>query len=352
MSSFVYRLFNGFLPAYQKPSGAGLSLRTTVAVLRRHLLGGASEEAQLAIAAALAKLDRAGVAGANPESWYALAKPTVDSVSDALRLRVSPSEIEAFLECPLHWFIDRIGGSSTLTAGILGSLIHAVLETGDQLDEAALRTKLDSEWRSLEFASKFEADEAYEKALGLLQRGSEYLEAFARSGARLLGAERFAEAEYESAILSGKFDRIELTPDSRIMIADFKTGSKAKKPAEAAENTQLGVYQIMVLAGALKSAEPPLDFDASDTPLAGAKLVQIGKTSSGSIHELEVSQPSLEDNPELNTHFQDVLRTVISGMAWHRQSFNAEAVGHCNRLSFDGSGTSCSTHLIRAVSDV
>ena len=64
-------------------------------------------------ARALARLARAGVPGADPDDWYGLAP-----LSGAGRLRdagevvrVSPSKVETFEQCPLRWVLQASGGS-------------------------------------------------------------------------------------------------------------------------------------------------------------------------------------------------------------------------------------------------
>ncbi|KAA9134795.1 ATP-dependent helicase [Microbacterium caowuchunii] len=254
-----------------------LSLRGLVAAHRRMLSSpGSSAAAREHAAAQLALLADARVAGAHPDSWYGIVEP---SSTAALRdpraesVRVSPSRVEALERCELDWVIGDLGGDpGTVTAG-LGTLVHHALETAGP-DAESLWAAVESRWSELEFEAPWRERAERARARDLVRRLAAYLRQFEAAGGRLLGAESRFEVPLPFAgdpgaqpiILSGTIDRVEATPDDRVVIVDLKTGkSVPHTDAKVADHPQLAAYQVAVAAGAVP--------DAGGREGAGARLL-------------------------------------------------------------------------------
>ena len=112
---------------------AVLSVPSFVAQLRRVVVSASSGEAERSQAARqLARLAKAGVPGAHPESWWAARSVATDVLADMEEAvaagRVSPSRVEALLNCPLSAILGNLAEESTPMHLIRGTMAHAYLE--------------------------------------------------------------------------------------------------------------------------------------------------------------------------------------------------------------------------------
>ncbi|KQP02005.1 hypothetical protein ASF30_02775 [Leifsonia sp. Leaf264] len=252
-----------------------LSLRGLTARLRRTLTTDADPLRSRQAAFDLARLASEGVAGADPVDWYGIA-----DVSTELPLhyaeggdgpvRVSPSRMEAFETCELHWLIDQLGGSAPNTASSLGSIIHSVAEHATpetDISPAGLLADVRERWEEIPFESEWQSGLEAARAADLTERLSAYLRDFRAAGGELVQAEGGFSLPVGDAVLNGKIDRVELR-GGELFIVDLKTGRSEPTSDEAvAEHAQLGAYQLAFAAGAL--GELP------DAPLGGARLVVV-----------------------------------------------------------------------------
>lgn len=261
-----------------------LSLRGLVAQHRRALTDPrASAAARAAAPGQLALLAAAGVSGADPLQWYGVGTATSTGPLYNLaeeRVRVSPSKLEAIDLCPLNWVIGDLGGDAGSVGAGLGTLIHAALEHAEGADEAALWQSVQSRWGQLEFEAAWIERTEHARARDLITRLSRYLRDVEKAGTTLLGAEPHFEFEMmlagaaQPTLISGTVDRVELTADGTVVIVDLKTGrSQATGAAAAAENPQLGAYQLAHEQGAIAAAV--------GYPSGGAKLLVLKQSRSG-----------------------------------------------------------------------
>ena len=252
-----------------------LSLRGLTARLRRTLTTDTDPLRSRQAAFDLARLASEGVAGADPVDWYGIA-----DISTELPLhyadggdgpvRVSPSRMEAFETCELHWLIDQLGGSAPNTASSLGSIIHSVAEhTSPESDITpdGLLAEVRERWEEIPFESEWQSGLESARAADLTERLSAYLRDFRAAGGELVQAEGGFSLPVGDAVLNGKIDRVELR-GGELFIVDLKTGRSEPTSDDAvAEHAQLGAYQLAFAAGAL--GELP------DAPLGGARLVVV-----------------------------------------------------------------------------
>ena len=334
--------FFSLLPA---PDEAGtdrhpLSLRGITGRLRRTLTTDRDPQRTRQAASALARLAREKVPGAHPSQWYGLAAASTDRAihdADESPVRVSPSRMEAFETCELHWLIDRVGGATRNTASSLGSIIHAVAEHAADLDDispTALLDQVDERWSQLAFESSWQSGIERGRAGEITRRLSAYLRDFRASGGELLAAEGAFSLTVGDAVLNGTVDRVELRAGG-VFIVDLKTGSREPITDDGVrEHAQLGAYQLAFADGAI---------DAPDgAELGGARLVIV---SSGTAKQDWRSPTQARLDAEELAAFRD--RVEHDARRMGGTTFMASVGSHClDPFSFG----SCRIHVVGQVS--
>lgn len=350
ISQFV-GLMLGEIPEATAFNANPLTLRGMAGSLRRKLASADSHGSESA-ALGLARLASAGVAGAHPDTWYGLLplstlEPLADLANEDVVIR--PSQLENFVKCPLHWFLNAHGGGDKTFSANLGSLVHKALELGSQVNEESLWNLVESKWHTLSFESDWLEQAGERKAKKMISNMVQYLRKFEAEGAQVIGREVSFEFKMDQALVRGQVDRLELYPDGRVMIVDLKTGSKSFTAEEAREHAQLGLYQLAFDNGAFASELNeavvwPEGFDAQSISLAGAKLLLVSGDKS-----TEREQPSIQQNLESKKNFEAMVSAATTGMAMTDQVFVAQVGSHCTNENEYGS---CKIHLTKAVSFV
>lgn len=242
--------------AADRRRGRPRSLRRLVGHLRRILTDPASGETARADAAvALSRLAEAEVAGASPDEWWGLVEPstTAPLFADAERVALSPSKLEAIEASPLDWFLDRIAPEESSPAMGIGTIVHGAMETATDPSVDAVWAAIEARWSELVFESPWLADQQRRLARRYAVGVATYLQDAAAAGRALVAAERSFEVEVDRARLRGTVDRIERDPDGAVRIIDLKTG-RPVTDQRAAENAQLGAYQLAYADGAFDEA--------------------------------------------------------------------------------------------------
>ena len=330
-------LVHGSYPQIESHVAKTYTLRSLVGELRRELASGKSLNPEQA-ALGLARLAAAGVPGASPRSWYGLlpvstTEPLTDLENQQLQIR--PSQLDNFLQCPLHWFIETHGGSAGSFQASLGSLIHEVLEVSDSSELAELEKLKLSRWNSLEFEADWLEDLGKRQAARMLANLAEYLKQFESDGGQVLAKEQNFNFELGNISVRGQVDRIEQLADGNIVIVDLKTGKQAATSADTLVNPQLALYQMAVLEGGFQ------ELDLIDPKqLAGAKLLIVGGAKFA-----ERKQPAMDADE--SARFKKLLLDCSEGMS--KSVFVAQLSNHCESERSYGS---CSLHLTPAVSYV
>ena len=344
-SQFVRLLADQTVEAreYTKPR---YTLRGIVGRLRRDLIEAQTEPERLRLAAHLARLANAGAPGAHPESWYGLVAPSTTEPlavlgaadSDPDQLIVHPSQLENFMKCPLHWFINAHGGGDTSFKTRVGTLMHEVLETATVNDAEHFWQIVNSKWSNIDFDSDWQEAGERRRVSKMITKLLAYLDSFDAEKGRVIGKEVSFDFNIAGAKVKGTVDRIEIYPDGTIVIADLKT-SKYKVPAEKVlNNPQLGVYQLAALDKRFEGI-PQL---AADPNLKGARLIEVGTKE----RQIVAEQPSLKDDDDLRASFISTIEEITKGMSMPKNLFIAKVGEHCTDPY--GFGT-CSLHLIDQV---
>lgn len=302
---------------------APLDLRGLVAQLRAHLEQAAVDgvEPDPAAARTLARLAAADVPGADPAQWHGLAEPSSAApLWDAdTRVPVSPSKVETAQRCALRWALEAAGGTSTASGGQnLGTLLHAIAQEHPQGTEAELSAALDRRWAELGLGTGWPALATRRKADAMVHRLAVYLR---NAGEPLLVEGAFA-VDTDRASLRGSVDRIELVEDGAdgpvVRVVDLKTGASPPSVSKAAENPQLGAYQLAVDAGAF-------DGLPDGTTSGGAQLVFLGTGATAVTRSQEPLGPEV-DGPSW-------ARTLVDQVAdrMAASTFEATANDLCDR---------------------
>jgi len=330
-------LIHGSYPEAESVVYKTHTLRSMVGDLRRSLAIG-DQDATSEQALGLARLAAAGVPGASPKSWYGLLpisteEPLTDLANESLQLR--PSQLDNFLKCPLHWFIETHGGSSGSFSASLGSLIHEVLEVSESFELEELEKLKLSRWNSLEFEADWLEDLGKRQAGRMLTNLASYLKQFEEAGGKVLAREQNFSFELGNIQVRGQVDRIEQLADGNVLIVDLKTGKLAQTAEETKINPQLALYQMAVLEGGFDNLP-----ELTPEVLAGAKLLIVGGPKYS-----ERNQPLMGEAE--SSRFKKLLLDSADGMS--KPVFIAQLSNHCEKEREYGS---CSLHLTRAVSYV
>ena len=324
----------------EAPAGHPLSLRGLVGHLRHVLVSSPHGPRADDAVEALARLAGEGVAGASPDDWYGLLDPTtveplIDLDDPEAHVPVSPSQLGSFEECPLHWFVDRFGGSPPNAAMGLGTVLHDVMEHADGTDVDSLWRAVEGRWPELEFESAWIAESEKRRARDMTESLSAYLRDFEASGGSLLGAESTFTLDIGPARLRGSIDRVERTAEGAAVIVDLKTGRSAPTSSQAvAEHPQLGSYQVALADGAVEAVP-------EGTPPGGAKLVIVSSGVRGKLYR-EPAQGAFDDDRLA------AFRARVVDAAEHMSGrvFVARLDDHCEGRH----GGSCRIHVVGEVS--
>jgi superfamily I DNA/RNA helicase/RecB family exonuclease len=215
----------------------------------------------------LARLAAVGAPGADPFTWYGIAP-----VSDASPLagpdetvRVSPSQVDGLLRCPLKSVLERhVGETAESVAQQTGVLIHQLgHELAQGLEPTQLRARFDELWRKVDAGEGWVAERQYRRTRAMVDR----LEGWARKDRReIVDSERAFDVVIGRAQVSGRVDRLERDEAGRLVVLDLKTSSSPVRAADVNVHPQLGIYQLAVEAGAFPEGRES----------GGAGLVQLG----------------------------------------------------------------------------
>lgn len=182
-------------------------------------------------------------------------------VEAAPRPSLSPSRASDFTNCPLLYrfrVLDRLPERPSVEA-VRGTLVHSVLERlfdlpREQRTLPAATAMLAPAWEELlaeepELAELFDGDT--EGLARWLQQGRELLQRwFGMEDPRALepeARELYVETELDSGLLlRGYVDRLDVTPDGRMRVVDYKTGRAPAAGFEAKALFQMRFYALVL----------------------------------------------------------------------------------------------------------
>ncbi len=248
--------------------------------------GRVDDHARLSAATQLARLAKAGVAGADPAEWYGMspvstAEPMWSDDSHVVTL--TPSSLQTLTDCPLRWLAERHGGAGAPDLrSATGSVLHALIADPSR-SEAALLAELDRTWQQLPFQAQWFSANELARYRAMIQNFVGW-----RVNTRRHLTEVGVEVEVEGVVdvplasgpkvrLRGRADRVERDGAGRLVVVDVKTGKTPVSKDDAQRHAQLAMYQLAIAEGLLPQGDQP----------GGARLVYLGKTGSGGATERE-----------------------------------------------------------------
>jgi superfamily I DNA/RNA helicase/RecB family exonuclease len=268
-----------------------MTLAGLVAELRREVVVGATVGDRRTAAVQLARLAAAGVAGADPSSWWALTAVSDDRPlrAEGVSVSVSPSRIESYSDCGLRWLLSACGGDGpSVGAANIGTLIHDIAAELGDVDEVTMRAEVEVRWGRLGLPEGWLSRRQQSEAQSMVARLARYFEESAAEGWERVGVELDLQVELGRALLRGRVDRLERDGFGGLRVVDLKTGSVKPSKADLLHNAQLGAYQAAVEHGA---------FADHGSVSAGAALLQVGKAA-GVKTTLQTQAPlSADDDP-------------------------------------------------------
>jgi superfamily I DNA/RNA helicase/RecB family exonuclease len=275
-----------------------LTLRGLVGQLRREAVS-AQRAGDLprrdAAVDTLLVLAEADVAGARPDRWWDTRDVSTDRpLKPEGPVRVSPSRVQTFLECPLQWFLTSRGAESgDAVRAEIGTLVHDVVAADPHGTREGLTAELERRWPELGLRPGWVADRQLREAREMVARYARYVDESRAAGRELVGTEleldvtvRPDDHERRAADLRGKVDRLERDPDGNLVVLDLKTSRTKPAAADIARHAQLGAYQVAVEQGAFEPLAP-------GARSGGAQLVQLGSGTRGSTAQEQ--RPVTED---------------------------------------------------------
>ena len=309
----------------------GATLRGVVTELRLLAEHGETADEREGAARRLAILAAEGLQIASPDRWWGLAELTeseqpVRPVDEPLEL--SGTAVEGLSTCALRWFLSREakGDQGSSTAQGFGLAVHvlaAELVEDPNIDAATLVAHLDSAWHQLDYDTPWIADRERAQADAAVGRLVHWHRD--RGDRSTVGAEVDFVVEVpvgdDVVRLRGSMDRVELDPDGRVYVVDFKTGKGKPTAADLQQHAQLGVYQIAVAHGAVA------DHDVS----AGAELVHL-RQELAAAPGLPVVQRQTPPDSDKPFFAYDLLASSTRTLRGER--FAATPNSHCPRCQF------------------
>jgi superfamily I DNA/RNA helicase/RecB family exonuclease len=243
----------GSVPPPPRYEGPPLTARQAQARLRR-LLADPRRPAGHRLAAAQV-LAHPPVPLWDPRRFAGIRRPGPDrGVLDGTPI-LSPSQAEAYLECPRRYVLERrlgLGGESGPWA-LFGRLVHSVLEEADRRalsegrphsDLPTALAALDRVWgEGADFGSDTMNRVWRRKAVDLLQR---LYEGWPEDESTTIAVEHPVAFELGGIRWVGRVDRIDRLPDGRVRVVDYKTSSTAPRYEDVEASLQLGFYVAAV----------------------------------------------------------------------------------------------------------
>ncbi|MDR1790273.1 MAG: ATP-dependent helicase [Propionibacteriaceae bacterium] len=289
--------------------------------------------------------------GAHPDAWWGVREfpeapaPRAPEDSAPARFQLSPSALSQLIECPRRYYLARQAHAEAPLgpAAAFGTLVHAVIEQGEQAVLAAgslapglvvklreeLPAKLRAGWAELEYPARWLSVAGLQRAEAMLGRYLALEQARAAAGVELVAVEQEFEFQVPVSavelVVKGKIDRLERT-EAGLRVVDFKTGAPLSQ-GEVRYSDQLGVYQMGMGHAAVGEATA-----------AGASMVFLKQGTAKGL-ATEYAQPPLTAEFDTGITGEQWLaeRLEAAAMILAEGSYPASTNAHCTTCPFASS---------------
>ncbi len=299
--------------------------------------GAVDDAARQCAATQLARLAKAGVAGADPAGWHGLIPVSTTAAlygaGDVVTL--TPSTLQTLNDCPLRWLAERHGGTNPRDLrATIGSVLHALIAEPGASEEQLL-AELARVWKLLPFEADWFSSNELARHRAMIQAFVEW-RGQTRSELTEVGVEIDIDGVLDAARddggairLRGRVDRLERDGAGRLVILDIKTAKTPVSKDDAQQNAQLAMYQLAVAEGMVEAGAEP----------GGARLVYPGKSAAAGAAQ--------RDQDPLTPAARDQWRNLV------RQAAEAAAGPHFIARRNDGCShcpirPSCPAHTDRS----
>ena len=273
-----------------RPEGP-LSERTLTGLLRRDLVRAMERGVDPgALADDLGILASMGVAGAHPSEWWGIAAPSSESpLYPDGDVPVSPSGLATLEESPIEWFLGTLARNDSAPERGLGSLLHRALEEHPAGSAEDLWAVVDHSFGQLDYEPGWVESLQRRSARAMVEAMADYVRDRDSDGFTLAGVEQGFRMQFGRAIVRGMIDRIEVTPEQKLLVVDLKTGQHVTDSG-VVDNPQMFAYQL-----ALQSPELLAEMGRADMENAGAVLLFVKSGVGGKRYRMATQAP-LDDS--------------------------------------------------------
>lgn len=277
-------------PRYGGTERRAFHLAELVGELRRAVSSATADPAVVATAARqLARMADAGVAGAHPGQWYALAGRSTDApaVAPGEPVSVSPSAVEALQQCALRGVLERRGARGPIgDPQMIGMVVHAAAHGLSQgMPGPAVVAEIDQFLAGQDQLPDWQLRRVRRAITSMTQAIAGWLQQIGAAGWQTIGSELAVDLPLGSDAanpvrMTGRIDHLASYPDGGLLVTDFKTGASMISVPDAKKNLQLAAYQLaLALDGVPGTQGAP----------AGAQLLYV-RGGSGKVRQ----QPALD----------------------------------------------------------
>ena len=308
------------------------SPRTLVGHLRRELVQAVDNQGVAAgIADDLAALAKAGVPGANPQSWWGLAE--VSSTTPLYPegpIPVSPSSMAVLEESPIEWFLGAIARNESSPARGLGSLLHHAWEEHPEGDPEAMWSDVAKNFAQLEFEPGWIENYQRRLAQQMVNALADYTSDRLREGWSVVATEQKFRVVIGRAEMTGYIDRIESSPQGELLVVDLKTGNP-KTDNAIADDPQLFAYQMGIASREIQDQLPN-----GQARIAGAGLLFVKKGVRGKTYRLSTQPPmDAQSSAAFASRIEEAAKMIASAeFSGEPMSFGAQGTPARHRWHF------------------
>lgn len=169
---------------------------------------------------------------------------------------LSPTRLTTFLACPVKYrwtYVDPRGRPYLRSRSYysFGTSLHRVLERFHDANDAGVSTVGDAmrifeeTWVDAGYRSQEEMEQAQGYGRRIVQEHVERTLARPTEG-RVLAVERRFRTEYEDFALLGVVDRLDVYPDGRLDVVDYKSGRADVSEGDVRGDVAMGTYALLV----------------------------------------------------------------------------------------------------------